>query len=199
MGYRDAWLTHAGLGSRHYEVVVHAFDRSLPKEPVRLLIAGVENGGAMEVWKSVLPEGSEIVGVDVNPACATLGLDVRIGDVTDDGWVRGEFRHEWFDLIVDSTGTMTPHLWPFLTLGGRMFFEGYDVEQVVTLVRDVAEDRDSWLPGEEIMHVTVFPHIAVVEKRNPRVMPYLEILVGNFCDVIPDEELIAAGVRRVIT
>jgi hypothetical protein len=198
VGYRDEWLTHAGLGSRHYEVVVHAFDKNLPKEPVRLLEAGVENGGSLEVWKKILPEGSEVVGVDCNPLCATLGLDVRVGDVTDDGWLRGQFRGEWFDIIVDSTGTMTANLWPFLTLGGRMFLEGYDTERVIELVRDVAEDRDSWLPGEEIMRVEVFPHIVVIEKRNPRVVPYLQITVGNFYDVVPEPELLAQGMKRVV-
>lgn len=198
MGYRDAWLNHAGLGSRHYEIAVHVYERNLPKEPVRLLLAGVENGGALEVWSQVLPEGSQVVGVDIDPRCAMLGLDVRHGDVADDGWVRGEFRHDWFDLIVDSTSTMTPNLWPFLTPGGRLFFEGYDTPTLMALTGAVAQDTESWLPTEEIMRVEVYPHIAVIEKRNPRVLPYLEVLTGNFCDVVPEPELLGRGVKRVV-
>lgn len=198
MGYRDAWLMHPNLGSRHYEVVIHAFDKNMPKEPVRVLEAGVENGGSLEVWKQVLPEGSEVIGLDIDPRCAELGLPVLVGDVLDEGWVRGELRGQWFDMIVDSTGTMTPFLWPFLTLGGRYFYEGYDTAKIMTLVEDVALDRDSWLPGEEIMRVEVFPHITVIEKRNPRVLPYLEITVGNFYDVVPEAELLAEGMKRVV-
>jgi len=198
MGYRAAWLNHAGLGSRHSEVTIHAFDRNLPLDPARVLVAGVENGGAMEVWADILPAGSQVVGLDSDPRCATLGLDVRIGDVTDDGFVRGEFRHEWFDLIVDSTGTMTGNLWPFLRAGGRLFLEGYDTGRLMALVEAVADDVPGWLPTEEVMRVDVFPHVAVVEKRNPRVLPYMEILVGNFCDVVSEAELLGRGIRRVV-
>lgn len=198
MGYRSTWLSHAGAGSRHSEVAIHAFDREQPTEPVRMLVAGVENGGSLEVWADVLPEGSEVVGVDIDPRCADLGLDVRVGDVLDGGFIRGEFRHEWFNLIVDSTGTMTPHLWPFLRPGGRLFLEDYDTQRLIDLTRAVAEDDESWLPTEEIMRVEVYPHIAVIEKRNPRVLPYLHILVGNFCDVVPETELLAQGVKRVV-
>lgn len=198
MGYRSAWLNHAGLGSRHFEVVIHALDRNLPVADVRFLVVGVENGGTVEVLQSVLPEGSEVVGVDINPACADLGIPMVVGDVRDEGWFRGEFRGQWFDLILDSTGTMCHHLWPFLTPGGRLMFEGYEPERMVSLARDLANDRDSWLPTEEIMRVEMFPHIAVVEKRNPRVVPYLEIMVGNFFDAVPESDLVARGMKRVV-
>lgn len=198
MGYRDRWLGHAGAVSRHYEVVLHAFDRETPTEPIRLLDVGVENGGSLEVWQDCLPEGSTVLGIDSDPRCADLGLDVLTLDVTDRDAVKTALRGQWFEFIVDSTGTMSPWTWAFLRPGGRLIFEGYDTEPVQKLVQDLAEDDESWLPVEEVMRVTVFPRIAVVEKRNPRVLPYIEIMVGNFADVVPEETLIESGVKRVL-
>jgi hypothetical protein len=68
----------------------------------------------------------------------------------------------------------------------------------MALVEAVADDVPGWLPTEEVMRVDVFPHVAVVEKRNPRVLPYMEILVGNFCDVVSEAELLGRGIRRVV-
>lgn len=163
-----------------------------------LLDIGVGNGGSMEVWIDVLPVGSIVTGIDIDPACADLGLPVHIGDVTDEVWLRETLRGEWFDVIVDSTSTMNALPWVFLRPGGRLILEGYDVELVSRLVTDVASDQDSWLPTEEIMRVTVYPKVTVIEKRHPRVVPYVDVMVGNFADVTGEKVLIEQGVKRVI-
>lgn len=197
VGYRDQWLRHAGGISHHSEVVLHAFDREMPTGPVSLLHVGVENGGSLEVWRDVLPEGSSVLGLDKDPRCADLPIPVVIADVYDQSSVAAALRGQWFDLIVES-GTMSSWTWPFLRPGGRLIFEDYEIEPMMDLVRDVAESRDSWLPVEEIMRVTVFPHVAVVEKRNPRVIPYIRVLVGNFDEVRSEESLRAEGVKRIL-
>jgi hypothetical protein len=198
VGYRDSWLNHAGCVSYHSEVVLHAFDRELPTMAANLLDIGVGNGGSMEVWTDVLPVGSIVVGIDINPACAGLGLPVHIGDVTDEGWLRETLRGQWFDVIVDSSETMSALPWVFLRPGGRLILEGYDIDLVSRLVTDVASDQDSWLPTEEIMRVTVYPKVVVIEKRHPRVVPYVDVMVGNFADVTGEEVLRSQGVKRVI-
>lgn len=198
MGYRDKWLSNAGSMSRHFEVTLHALDRELPTAAVNVLMVGVENGGTIEVLQDVLAEGSSVLGIDSNPACSALPFEILTGDVLDDGWVRGALRDRMFEVIVDCTGTMTTSLWPFLSVGGKYFFEGYQPAAMTQLVTDVAEDQDSWLPTEEIMRVTVFPKIAVVEKRHPRVLDYIEIMTGNFADVVDEDDLISRGVRRVL-
>ena len=198
MGYRAAWLKHADLVSRHYEVIFHAFDRELPSRPLRVLDIGVENGGSIQVWQEVLPAGSEILGLDVRPECANLGLPVVTCDVLDEARVREVLRGQWFDLIIDSTGVMSPWPWVFLRAGGKLILERYDTDVLASFVRGVAEDSEGWLPIEEVMRVSVYPHVAVVEKRNPRVLPYVEAMVGNFAEVVAEADLIASGVRRVI-
>ena len=198
MGYRDRWLNHAGAVSRHYEVALHAFEREIPDEPISLLEVGVENGGSLEVWKDVLPEGSTVLGVDSDPKCAELGLDVLTFDVLDRDAVKDSLRGRWFDVIIDSTATMSPWTWAFLRPGGRLIFEGYDTKAVQDLVQSLAEDQSSWLPTEEIMRISVFQHVTVLEKRNPRVIPYIEIMVGNFADVTGEKTLLESGVKRVL-
>lgn len=198
MGYRDSWLKHTGAVSRHCEVLLHALDRELVSRPIRLLDIGVENGGSLEVWQEVLPEGSEVLGIDIDPACASLGLPVLTGDITDRAWVTDALRGQWFDLIIDSTGLLSPFSWPFLTPGGRLIFEGYPMPPILELIEGAVTSKDTWLPYEEIMRVTTYPEVAVVEKRNPRVVPYLNIMVGNFADVVPESALIQAGVKRVL-
>ena len=198
MGYRDRWLNHAGAISRHYEVALHAFEREIPDEPISLLEVGVENGGSLEVWKDVLPEGSTVLGVDVDPRCAELGLDVLTLDILDRDGVKEALRGKWFDVIIDSTATMSPWTWAFLRPGGRLIFEGYDTKSVQDLVQGLAEDESSWLPIEEIMRISVFQHVTVLEKRNPRVIPYIEIMVGNFADVTGEKDLLESGVKRVL-
>jgi hypothetical protein len=199
MEYRSRWLNHAGMMSRHFEIVLHAFDREIPSSrPIRLLDVGVENGGSVEIWQDILPEGSEVLGVDIDPACGRLGLPVVVGDIRDRGWVKEAFRGRWFDVVVDSTGVMSSNVWPYLVKGGRMFFENYDPAVVSGLVRDVAHGSDGWLPVEEILKVTVYPHVAVVEKSNPRVVPYLEVMAGNFAEVVSEEDLRLMEVRQVV-
>ena len=198
VGYRDRWLRHPGGVSHHSEVVLHAFDRETPTGPVSVLEVGVENGGSLEVWSDVLPDGSDVLGLDVDPRCADLPVPVVIADVTDRASVAGALHRRRFDLIIDSSGTMSPWTWPYLQSGGRLIFEDYDSDMIVGLVADVAADRPSWLPVEEIMRVTVFPHVAVLEKRNPRVIPYVRVMVGNFADVTGEESLTRQGIKRVL-
>jgi hypothetical protein len=184
--------------SRHYEVVLTVFDREVPDQPIRLLDVGVENGGSLEIWQEILPEGSEVLGIDENPACADLGLPVLIGDVTNKGWLRSALKGRWFDVIIDSTETLTSNLWPYLVKGGRMLFEGYDPTQITWLTEALANGWDSWLPTEEILRISAYPYVAVVEKTNPRVIPYLEVMAGNFAEIVSEQELKDRGVRQVV-
>lgn len=198
MGYRDSWLKHAGNITRHYEVMLHALEREVPEEPLKMLLVGVDNGGPAELWPRVLPEGSTVIAVDENPAAASLGLDIQIGDVRDRDWLLRLLGREAFDVIIDNTSDAGESVWPWLAPGGRLILEDPDPDDAAILTSDIAFDRPSWLPVDEIMRVTVFPHVLVVEKRNPRVMPYIEIMTGNFAEIVPEEELLADGVKRVL-
>ena len=199
MGYRDNWLNHPGSISTHNECVLHAVEREIPLRPSRALIIGVDNGGALEVWQRTLPAGSEVIGMDKDPRCTQLpGLNVIECDVTQKDNVRAALRGQWFNIIIDTTCTMAPYTWPFLSIGGIFMYENYNLDMMLMLTRDIALDDDSWLPIEEVMRVDIYPTVAVIEKRSPRVTPYMDLMTGNFSDITPESELIVQGVKRVI-
>jgi hypothetical protein len=198
MEYRTEWLKHAGLMTRHLEIVLTAYSREIPDRVVSMLNIGVENGGSLEVWGKVLPEGSRIVGMDNDPACLELGLEVLLGDVTNKSQVTDLLRGEWFDVVIDSTGTMSVHPWVFLRPGGVYIYEGFDTDMASRIVEDLASATDSWLPIEEVIRVSVWQGVLVVEKRNPTVVPYVEVMIGNFDEVVSEAKLKAQGVRQVL-
>lgn len=198
MAFRSAWLNNAGAISRHSEVTLHAFDREIPLRPMDLLDVGVENGGSLEVWTKVLPEGSTVLGLDIDEKCLDLPLPVMLCDVTNHNDVSNLLRGEMFDVIIDSTGTMTSLLWPYLRVNGVMIYEGYDHAMITDIILALQDDLESWLPVEEVMRVNVYSEIVVIEKRNPKVIPYMQVMTGNFADVTGEAALIAQGVKRVL-
>lgn len=201
MGYRDHWIAHEGAVAVHSEIALAAFDREIPVRQMRMLLVGIGNGGAVEVWRKTLPEGSEIVALDVDPSCTNLigvGDCVVTCDVTDGNAVREALRGRWFDCIIDSTGTMSPHTWPFLAPGGTLTLEPYDPDVLLPLARDIALQVDSWLPVEEVLRLDIYPGVAVIEKGLPRVVPPLTVLTGNFADRIPEATYTERGVKRAI-
>jgi hypothetical protein len=199
MGYRAHWLNHAGAVSTHNEATLHAFDREIQVRPgMSVLLVGVGNGGGLEIWQALTPDGT-VKGLDPNPACQSLpGVTVIQCDPTERDAVRAALRGSWWDAVIDSTGTMQPYVWPFLRPGGTYVYEGYNVDMSLILVRDLALEDDSWLPIEEVMRVDTYQSCLVIEKRNPRVVPYMDVVTGNFADVIPEADLYAAGMKRVI-
>ncbi len=108
--------------------------------------------------------------------------DGSIVDVTAQG--------EKYDVIVSSD----PGVWPWLVIGGLMLVENPSTELVLQLIGDLCEDRDSWIPIEEVSNVQVYPHVLVIEKRHPRVMGYLNVLTG----IGDDSGFIADGAKRLI-
>lgn len=197
MGYRDSWLNHTGGMTAHSEVMLHVLDRVVGSGSLRLLLIGVENGGALQVWQQSLPEGSEVVGIDADPRCAIRNTGVLIGDMHDRQWLRKSLGSQWFDLVIDSTGEMPSTVWPYLRAGGFYVLERYEPEALLGLVASVVDDQDSWLPTEEIMQVMVFPVVAAIEKRNPRVVPYLDVLVGYDDSVVPESVYRECGALRI--
>jgi len=184
--------------SDHYEVFLHAVEREIPETPVNMLIVGVGNGGDVEIWRDVLPEGSTVTAIDRNAKCGDLGIDVLVGDPSDKAWLLQTLGRAAYDIVIWSHAGVPEAIWPWITPGGRLVVEGLWPPTVIPLVSAVVKDVESWLPTEEIMRVTVFPHVLVVEKRNARVLSYIRIMTGNFAEVIPEADLIADGVKRVL-
>ena len=198
MGFRDQWLVNADDISVHYEVFLHAVEREVPDSAVNMLLVGVGNGGDVEIWGKSLPEGSTVTAIDSNPLCETLVSHVMVGDPLDKDWLLSALGKSQFHVVVWSHAGVPEWIWPWIVPGGRLIIEGLWQPSVKQLAASVAGDEETWLPQEEIMRVTVYPHVTVVEKRNPRVLPYIRIMTGNFANVIPEQDLVAEGVKRVL-
>lgn len=201
MGYRAAFLNNAGAVAVHSEVFLHVLDREIAPRPLTVLVAGVGNGGAVELWRECLLDGSEVTAIDPEPEAECLpGVDVVYCDVESKTDLIRVLGRVHFDVIVDSTGTLTPYLWPFLREGGLMIYENLpDVDAFADLARSVMLEQESdVLPAEEIMRVNIYGPVVSVEKRAPKVVPYLDVFTGNFADRVPESVLIREGAKRAI-
>jgi len=73
--------------------------------PIKLLEIGVQDGGSLEAWKSILGSKSQIYGLDLNPECAKLSCDdykVFSGDQSDPSvWNKMINEIGKFDIIID--------------------------------------------------------------------------------------------------
>ncbi len=114
----------------------------MQKEPLNVLEIGVNNGGSLEIWQSILPAGSKIFGIDINEKCTQLqfseSVQFILGDASDPTLIQKHFADITFDIIIDD-GSHFPHhviksfelLFPKLKLGGI-----YVVEDVHTSYLD---------------------------------------------------------------
>jgi hypothetical protein len=95
----DKWEHYLGI----YQSELSPFAAS--GRPVRLLEVGVQNGGSLEIWTKYFPIGSTIVGVDINPACASLPLnenvEILIADAGDPASLNNALGEQRFDVIID--------------------------------------------------------------------------------------------------
>lgn len=194
MDFRSEWMTSSGVIRTHTEVFFHAVDRDFPLDrPVSLLIDGVQNGGDVSAWERCLPDSSMVVGID-DMDCKVPG--VRLCDWADRGSVFSVLRWLWFDVIICSADHACL-LWPYLLPGGRMMMEDASLSQVQASVISLWSDSDSWLPVEEMMRVCVYQGIVCVEKRNPKVIPYMHVGAGSESPYVERGKLIRSGTLMI--
>ena len=196
MGFRAAFLNHNGAVACHSEIVLHVFDRFVGSQPITMLLVGVDNGGSKQVWERVLPEGSMVVAVDERQECGQLD-GVRVGRLTDRSWLEETLGNTMFDVIIDSMGHANGATWPWLKVGGFFIVEHYDDGRVKELMHAIVNDENTWLPYEEVLGVQYYPNLVVIEKRNPRVVPYLDIIVGQDAPIVDEFVYAERGGKRV--
>ncbi|MEO8037140.1 MAG: class I SAM-dependent methyltransferase [Betaproteobacteria bacterium] len=108
----------------HYFQIYEALFIPLTGKPIRMLEIGVYKGGSLAMWRQYLHPESVIVGIDIDPACASYdapgqNMHVRIGDQAD-----AEFLHEVsaafgpFDVILDDGSHLCSHM---LATFGNLF------------------------------------------------------------------------------
>jgi cephalosporin hydroxylase len=92
----------------HYFEIYELYFAAHRDRPIRLLECGVSHGGSLRMWKNYFHPDSEIIGLDINPACAALaepGISILIGDQEDRGFLRSLKQSQApFDIIIDDGG-----------------------------------------------------------------------------------------------
>ena len=100
------WLHYFEVYERHFEPYRH--------KPIRVLEFGVDHGGSLQMWRHYFGPQAEIVGVDIDPACAALaepGIDIVIGD-QEDPELHRQLREKYgeFDIVIDDGGHTMPQM-----------------------------------------------------------------------------------------
>jgi len=176
----------------HSEVYFHAVDREVPAGQQNVLIDGVHNGGSLDAWRDCLPEGSAVVGID--------DVDCGVPGVLRCEWTRRSVHEllgaQWFNVISCRWDHCVP-LWPYLTPGGKLIVEAPALSLVQSAVLSVWQGEDSWLPVEEMIRVTVYDGVLVVEKRNPKVMAYMRVAAGTDSPFVAPGTLLTDGTLMI--
>jgi GT2 family glycosyltransferase len=107
---RELYMSHRGKVSDKWSSYLPEYDRlfsAYRDRPIRLLEIGVQNGGSLEIWAKYFANAKNIIGCDVDPACAKLEFDddrisVIIGDANSDAAATAVRRRaRALDIIID--------------------------------------------------------------------------------------------------
>ena len=107
---RDIFWARRGLLSDKWEQYIPIYEAEFRARlehgaPISLLEIGVQNGGSLEVWHELLPPHSRVVGMDKDERCRALklseGIELHIGDATQQAFVNGALGETLFDVIID--------------------------------------------------------------------------------------------------
>jgi len=90
-----------------YPIYYQELFEKIRDKPLRILEIGVQNGGSLETWERFFYNSQIIVGLDIDPRCASLIFDsvkikVVVGDVNSEQAFQNIVSiSETFDLIID--------------------------------------------------------------------------------------------------
>lgn len=113
----NIFMSHEGYLIDKWEQYLGIYESELASliaagEPISLLEIGVQNGGSLQIWKKYLPEGSRLVGIDINPDCSKLQLDentsVHIADASSKEALDAVLGDMMFDVIIDDGSHQSP-------------------------------------------------------------------------------------------
>ena len=118
----------------HYFDIYHRHFEPYRKKPVTVLEFGVSQGGSLQMWKKYFGRKARIIGVDIEPRCASLTEDqveIVIGDQEDRDFLRGlRERIGPIDVVIEDGGHTAnqqvntfEEIWPAVVDGGVFLME----------------------------------------------------------------------------
>lgn len=120
------WLHYFDIYDRHFA--------AYRDQPVTIVEFGVFHGGSLQMWKKYFGPQARIIGVDINPDCASLTepqIEIVIGDQADRSFLRQlRKRAGAIDVVIEDGGhTMIQQvatfeeIWPAVREGGVFLIE----------------------------------------------------------------------------
>ena len=120
------WVHYFDIYDRHFQ--------PYRNKAVTIVEFGVSHGGSLQMWKHYFGNRARIVGVDINPKCASVTepqIEVVIGDQEDRGFLRSLVSKVGsIDVLIEDGGhTMGQQiatfeeLWPSIVEGGLYLAE----------------------------------------------------------------------------
>jgi len=113
---------------RHYEMLFAQFRR----RPINLIEIGVQRGASLRVWKWYF-SAAQIVGIDIDPACAALAgerIAIETGDQTDGPFLDAVCDKYPPSIVIDDGSHLAEHIivtferiFPLLAPGGLYVIE----------------------------------------------------------------------------
>ena len=124
----DKWVHYFPIYERHF-----AWYRN---KSLVFLEVGIQNGGSLAMWQRYFGPCARIVGIDIDPRCKAHeapGLSVRIGDQSDQGFLRAvvdEFGVP--DVVLDDGSHVMGHI-----MSTFLFLYPLMLKNAVYLVEDL--------------------------------------------------------------
>lgn len=97
----------------YFDVYERHLSKFVGKAP-KILEIGVLGGGSIELWLKYFGEGTQVIGIDIDPRCLAYKYDgdasIIIGDQSDsDFWDKFLDKHTDFDVIIDDGSHIIEH------------------------------------------------------------------------------------------
>jgi len=163
---------------------------------------GVQSGGSILMWKSVLGAGLKFYGFDINPKCkqfADATTTITIGDQGDTNMWSSFFANtcKALDILVDD-GSHQPHhmgitlhsVFPHLNDGGVIAIEDiHGRHYVQSFFTPAAQSISHWHSQSLVTSVHVYPFMLVVQKaggtQHPLALQQPAVTIDSFTALYP--------------
>lgn len=188
--YFDAYNCGHGIWKfNHYFDFYHRYLSKFIDTPVTLLEIGIYSGGSLQMWRKYFGPSSLILGVDIEPDCASYaaeGIEIYIGSQDDRKFLADICPNKGIDVCVDDGSHKPEHqitsfeaIFPRLNPGGVYICE--DIHgchnQFLDYVQGLIKGMNIMMPSQDkfaipagdfqsqVRAVHVYPYAVVIEKR----------------------------------
>lgn len=197
----ELYAQHTGKVSDKWSAYLHEYDRIFREQreqPMRFLEIGIQNGGSLEIWAKYFPNATQLIGCDINPACASLRYEdpriaVIVGDANADATqMRITKLAQEFEVVIDDGSHRTSDVirafaryFPLLADGGVFVVEDLHCSYWAEFEGGLFDPFSSVAFFKRLADIVHHEHWGIAKTR-------AEVLKGIFArhgTIIEEEEL----------